>query len=83
MINAENLWKFITRGATMIMCTNKQYDRYGADVVLPTCITTGNLSSNTVTVTLVQVKNAERLKYNVDKTFDRVNLFKVGLISNE
>ena len=49
MINAENLWKTITRSA-MIVCANNQY---GVDIVLPVCATTGNLSRNTVTAILI------------------------------
>ncbi|KAI0245005.1 hypothetical protein BJV78DRAFT_1270710 [Lactifluus subvellereus] len=79
MINAENLWKFITRGA-MIMCANNQY---GVDIVLPACVTTGNLSHTTVTAILIQVKNAERFECSIDKTlFDAMNPFRVGLFSD-
>ncbi|KAI0248401.1 hypothetical protein BJV78DRAFT_1363568 [Lactifluus subvellereus] len=80
MINAENLWKFITRGA-MIMCTNNQY---GVDIVLPVCVTTGNLSRNTVTAILIQVKNAECFGCDVDETsFDEMDPFRVGLFSDD
>jgi hypothetical protein len=76
MINTELLWTFITRGA-MIMCSRNQ-DRI--DIVLPVCATKGNLSRDSVTAILIQVKNAKRIGCSIDKTiFDGMDPFSLGL----
>ncbi len=76
MINTELLWTFITRGA-MIMCSHNQA---GIDIVLPVCATKGNLSRDSVTAILIQVKNAKRFECSIDKTiFDGMDPFSVGL----
>jgi hypothetical protein len=76
MINTKLLWTFITRGA-MIMCSDNQA---GVDIVLPVCSTKGNLSRDSVTAILIQVKNAEQFGCSIDKTiFDRMDPLKVGL----
>ncbi|KAH9979127.1 hypothetical protein BJV74DRAFT_798332, partial [Russula compacta] len=78
MINSDHLWKYITRGA-MVICADNQY---GVDVVLPACVRTENLSRNTVTAILIQVKNAELFEENITKTlFDKMDPFEVGLFS--
>jgi hypothetical protein len=63
MIKTEYIWRFITRGA-MIVCAQNQA---GVDIVLPVCIRTGNLSRDTVTAILIQVKNAKEYD-KIDKT---------------
>ena len=78
MISIELLWRFITRG-TMIMCHHNQT---GIDIVLPVCAREGNLSSNSMTIIIIQVKNAKQYRNNIDKMiFDRMDLFKVGLFN--
>ena len=75
-INAKYLWTFITRGA-MVVCTNNQY---GVDIVLPLCLKTENLSRNSVSAILIQVKNAKRYGTSIDKTlFDAMEPVPVGL----
>jgi hypothetical protein len=64
MISVDNLWKFVTRGA-MILCANNQE---GVDIVLPLCHTKHMLSSDSVTAVLIQVKNTERFKKNIQET---------------
>jgi hypothetical protein len=79
MINTTHLWKFLTRGA-MIMCAPNQD---GVDIVLPVCVRGGNLSRNTVTAILIQVKNAKRFGCKINGTlFDNMDPFQVGLFSN-
>ena len=76
MIGAEYLWAFITRGA-MVLCTHNQY---GVDIVLPLCLNQGNLSRDTVSAILIQVKNDDRYGRRIDKTlFDGLNPTRVGL----
>lgn len=78
MIHVDNLWKFITRGA-MVMCRDNQN---GVDIVLPACLLQENLSRDSVTAILIQVKNAEQFQGDIDKTlFDGMNPFRVGLFS--
>jgi hypothetical protein len=76
MFSANNLWKFITRGA-MVLCSHNQE---GIDIVVPVCDTQRKLSPGTVTAILIQVKNAEEYKFEIDKTlFDRMDPIKLGL----
>jgi hypothetical protein len=76
MIGAEYLWAFITRGA-MVLCTHNQY---GVDIVLPLCLNQGNLSRDTVSAILIQVKNDDKYGLEIDKTlFDRLDPTSVGL----
>ncbi len=76
MINTKLLWTFITRGA-MIMCCHNQD---GIDIVLPVCSTKGNLSRDSVTAILIQVKNAKRFGCSINKTiFDGMDPLSVGL----
>jgi hypothetical protein len=76
MIGAEYLWAFITRGA-MVLCKHNQY---GVDIVLPLCLNQGNLSRDTVSAILIQVKNDDRYGRRIDKTlFDGLNPTRVGL----
>ena len=80
MINSKSLWMFITRGA-MIM---SRHNQCGVDIVLPVCLTRGNLSRDTVTAILIQVKNIERFGHHIDETsFDELDPFRVGLFSDE
>jgi hypothetical protein len=80
MFSADNLWKFITRGA-MVLCSNNQE---GIDIVLPVCDTQRNLSRDTVTAILVQVKNSEEYKLEIDKTlFDGMGPIKLGLFPKD
>ena len=53
MLSADNLWKFITRGA-MIVCKD---NHCGVDIVLPACLVEENLSKDTVTAIYIQVMN--------------------------
>jgi hypothetical protein len=76
MIGAEYLWAFITRGA-MVLCKHNQY---GVDIVLPLCPKEGNLSRDTVSAILIQVKNDDRYGCRIDKTlFDGLDPTSVGL----
>ena len=80
MINSKLLWMFITRGA-MILCPHNQY---GVDIVLPVCLKKGNLSPDTVTAILIQVKNAERFGCSIDKTvFDGMDPLRAGLFDED
>jgi hypothetical protein len=80
MINTKLLWTFITRGA-MIMCSHNQD---GIDIVLPVCSTEGNLSRDSVTAIIIQVKNAEQFGCSIDKTiFDGMDPLRVGLFDKE
>jgi hypothetical protein len=76
LIAAENLWRFITRGA-MIMCTHNQL---GVDIVLPVCVRGGCLGPKNVTAILIQVKNSKRYGHKIDKTlFNAMDPFSIGL----
>ena len=78
MLSIDNLWKFITRGA-MVVCKQNQY---GVDIVLPACLVNQNLSRDTVTAVLVQVKNATKYKDRIDaKVINAMDPFLVGLFS--
>jgi hypothetical protein len=63
LINSKHLWLYITRGA-MIVCTHNQC---GVDIVLPLCYRDGNLSHNTVSAILIQIKNAKKYGHNINK----------------
>jgi hypothetical protein len=76
MINAEYLWMFITRGA-MVLCAHNQC---GVDIVLPLCLNQGNLSRDTVSAILIQVKNDDKYGCSIDETlFDGLDPACVGL----
>jgi hypothetical protein len=80
MFSVEHLWKFVTRGA-MILCSNNQK---GIDIVLPVCHTKQNLSSDSMTAILIQVKNAERFKKNIHESlFDAMSPFDLGVFPEE
>jgi hypothetical protein len=80
MINTKLLWTFITRGA-VIMCSHNQD---GIDIVLPVCSTKGNLSRDTVTAILIQVKNAKRIGCSIDKAiFDGMDPLSLGLFDKD
>jgi hypothetical protein len=64
MMKAEHLWKFITRGA-MIVCPSKYG---GVDIVLPVCVAKGNLSRDTVTAILIQVKTSDLFQCSINNT---------------
>jgi hypothetical protein len=79
MINSKFLWMFITRGA-MIICS---YSTDRVDIVLPLCLRKGNLSHDTVTAVLIQVKNADRFGSSIENIcFDEMDPFEVGLFSD-
>lgn len=62
------------------MCCHSQD---GIDIVLPVSATKGNLSRDSVTAILIQVKNAKRFGCNIDKTiFDGMDPLSVGLFDN-
>ncbi len=63
MIQAEHLWKFITRGA-MIVCP---VNYGGVDIVLPLCVREGNLSRDTVSAILIQVKTSDSFQCRINK----------------
>jgi hypothetical protein len=63
MITADNLWKFVMRGA-MVMCANSEK---GIDIVLPICDTQRKLSRDTVSAIIVQVKNDDDFQLNIKK----------------
>ena len=76
MIKMEFLWWFITRGA-MIVCAQNQA---GVDIVLPACVRTGDLSHDTVTAILIQVKNAKQYDDKINKTlFDMMGPIQIAL----
>jgi hypothetical protein len=80
MISVDNLWKFVTRGA-MIVCTNNQE---GVDIVLPLCHTKHMLSPDSVTAVLIQVKNTERFKKDIQETsFDFMSPFDLGIFPED
>jgi hypothetical protein len=70
MMKAEHLWKFITRGA-MIVCPAKYG---GVDIVLPVCVAKGNLSRDTVTAILIQVKTSNCFQCSINNfCFDEMD----------
>ncbi|KIM51726.1 hypothetical protein SCLCIDRAFT_1224182 [Scleroderma citrinum Foug A] len=80
MIEADSLWKFITRGA-MVVCKHNQF---GVDIVLPACVAQEKLSRHTITAILIQVKNDKRYTDTVkSKLFDAMDPFLVGLFPKE
>lgn len=80
MFSADNLWKFITRGAMVLCSTNKG----GVDIVLPVCNTQRKLSRDTVSHILVRVKNSEEYGLDIDETlFDQLNPIKLGLFPDD
>ena len=80
MFSADNLWKYITRGA-MMLCTQNQQ---GVDIVLPVCDIQRKLSRDTVTAILIQVKNAEDIKLKIDKAlFDGMGPIKLGVFPKD
>ena len=80
MISVDNLWKFVTRGA-MILLSNNPED---IDIVLPVCDTKQNLSRDSMTAILIQVKNAERFKKDIrESLFDAMNPFELGVFPEE
>src|SRR6266851_6509400 len=61
----------------MILCSHNQD---GIDIVLPVCATKGNLSCDSVTAILIQVKNAKRIGCSIDQAiFDGMDPLSVGL----
>ena len=78
LINSKYLWMFITRGA-MVSCTHNQE---GVDIVLPICLKKQKLSPDNVSAILIQVKNAEKFRDEIDKKlFDGMDPFWVGLFN--
>ena len=78
MLSADNLWKFLTRGA-MILCKENQF---GVDIVLPACLMDRNLSKDTITAIYVQVRNNKRFGRGIDRRLVNViNPFVLGLFS--
>ena len=75
MISVDNLWKFVMRGA-LLLSNNPE----GIDFVFPVYDTKQNLSRDSITAILIQVKNAERSKKNIRETlFDAMNAFELGV----
>jgi hypothetical protein len=80
MISVDNLWKFVTRGA-MILCANNQE---GVEIILPLCHTKKTLSPDSVTAILIQVRNAERFKKDIEETlFDAMDPFDLGIFPED
>jgi hypothetical protein len=80
MISVDNLWKFVTRGA-MILCANNQE---GVEIILPLCHTKKMLSPDSVTAILIQVRNAERFKKDIEETlFDAMDPFDLGIFPED
>ncbi|KAF8478742.1 hypothetical protein DFH94DRAFT_751903 [Russula ochroleuca] len=75
MISADNLWKFLTRGA-MILCANGQE---GVDIVLRVCETKRKLCRHSVTAILIQVKNAVRFTKMKGTLFDAMSPLDLGI----
>jgi len=80
LINAEYLWRFITRGA-MIICTHNQG---GVDIIIPLCLKTERLSPKTVSAILIQVKNASNYGNKIDTDlFEKLCPFKLGVFAKK
>ncbi|KAI9434407.1 hypothetical protein F5148DRAFT_998459 [Russula earlei] len=70
MISTRHLWKFVTRGAMILCGTNQD----GIDIVLPAFLTTRELGPNSMTVVVIQVKNANAYGPNLDESlFDAMD----------
>ena len=79
MISVNNLWKFITRGA-MILCSTNE----GVDIVLPLCDTKRNLSRDSVTAILIQVRNSQHFEKNMETMlFDAMSPFDLGMFPED
>ena len=79
MLSADNIWKFLTRGA-MIVCADNQP---AVDIVLPVCLVDQNLSRDTVTAIYVQVKNDLSYQRHIkQRLFHAINPFLLGLFSD-
>ena len=80
LISVNYLWKFVMRGA-MILCANSQD---GIDIVLPVCHTKRNLSPDSMTAILIQVKTAEPYKKEIKKSiFDAMSPFDLGIFPSD
>jgi hypothetical protein len=80
MINIESLWKFITRGAMVVVCAGKQR---GVDIVLPICDPNRTLSRHNVTAILIQVKTDKSFQHDIRQNlFDAMDPFLLGLFSD-
>ena len=78
MLSADNLCKFLTRGA-MVVCRENQF---GVDIVLPACLVDKNLSKDTVTAIYVQLKNDKTHKRGIDLgLLNIMDPFLLGLFS--
>ena len=51
MISADHLWKFVTRGAMVLLSNNQAY----VDIVLPVCNTKQNISRDSMMAILIWV----------------------------
>ena len=80
MISADHLWKFVTRGAMVLLSNNQAY----VDIVLPVCNTKQNISRDSMMAILIWVKNAVRFKKNIQETlFDTMSPFDLGMFPEE
>ena len=78
MLSAENLCKFLTRGA-MVVCRENQF---GVDIVLPACLMDQNLSKDMITAIYIQLKNDKTYKRGNDRgLLNIMNPFLLGLFS--
>ena len=78
MLSADNLWKYITRGA-MVVCKESQF---GVDIVLPVCLVDQELSRDTVTAIYFQVRNNKKYERGIDQGLLNVmDPFLLGLFS--
>ncbi|KAF8495544.1 hypothetical protein F5888DRAFT_1711816 [Russula emetica] len=80
VIRVEFLWMYITRGA-MIVCKDTQQ---GIDIILPVSVSLDdNLSRQTVTAIVIQVKNATNFGLDVkNKLFNAMDPCRLGLLSD-
>ena len=80
MISVDHLWKFVTRGAMVLLSNNQAY----VDIVLPVCNTKQNISRDSMMAILIRVKNAVRFKKNIQETlFDTMSPFDLGMFPEE
>jgi hypothetical protein len=79
VIKPEFLWKYVTRGA-MVVCKDNQG---GVDIIMPAVFLDGNISRQTVTAIMVQVKNAKDYGLDVkNELFDAIDPCGLGLLSD-
>ena len=79
VIKPEFLWKYVMRGA-MVVCKDNQE---GVDIIVPVVFLDGNLSRQTVTAIMIQVKNTKDYGLEVkNELFDAMDPCGLGLLSD-